>query len=1774
MLRSVILGLFSIAALAAQTSEIAINCGGSAYVGADGKAWSADQFFSGGDVVYSSDSISNTSDLGLYRPARYGLYGDFSYAIPVANGTYNLSLMFAELQYWNKGDRVFNVLVNGAPVLTNFDILAETASRAALTKTFSVTVSTGVLQIAVQGVVKRGILNAIRIVPSTTGSTTTTTTTTTTAGPTTTASTGAPVASINCGGAAFTGVDGTAWTGDQYYSGGDLLYSGYLVTGTQDLALYRTARRGLYGNFGYTIPVPNGSYLLKLRFAELMFSGKGQRVFNVNVNGAAALSNFDILADVAPLAVDDKQFPVSVTDGKIQIDVIGVVGFGIVNGIQVFPATTGTASPALSVSTNTLAFSATAGGGNPAPQPVTVTTTASWSATSNQSWLTVTPGAGSFAAAANVAGLAAGAYSGAITISAAGATGSPQTVDVSLSIASATLPPGVSASPTTLSFAATAGGGNPSGQAITIANTGGGTLNWTATKTQPWLLLGASSGVGPALISVQAFTGSLPAGTYTDIVTISASGAAPAAQIVIVTLTVAPAQTTTTATSASPLISINCGGAAFTGADGTSWTADQYFTGGDLLYSGYTISGTQDLALYRAARRGLYGDFSYTIPVPVGSYTLKLRFAETMFGSKGQRVFNVNVNRSPVLANFDILNDVPSLTADDKQFPVTVTTGAIEIDVIGVVGRGLLSGIQVFPVGGSPAPAVTPALSVSASTLSFSGNAGGANPAGQTVNVTTTASWTATSNQPWLTVTTAASSVGVSANLNGLAAGNYSGAVTVSAAGANGSPQTVNVTLTVAPAVVPTPGIASFSAASANITAGASTTLSWSTSNATGVSIDQGIGAVGASSSIVVSPAATTTYTLSAGNSAGTVMRTVTVTVTAAQVTQTTPPATTSGNTGNTDQWTATSNPPQSPTGGQVLYNGIQLPQAWPPLNSPSQVSRTAPYILNPPSVIPIDLGRQLFVDDFLIAQTNLARVQHQPVMYVGNPVLAPFAQGQDNNNNAFPFSDGVWYDPADHIFKLWYFGGNGNDICYAYSTDGKNWIKPRVADAAVPNTNMVLQIGGGRDSTTVWMDLRDPNPSRKFKAFVYYTPQTTPIIWIYFSPDGIHWTGPQSNTPLSLSDRTTFFRNPFRNVWVESARQKADLPATPNRAEYFARARYYSESADLLNFSPSDPSTSYWTGPEDRDPAYPGSSRPPDLYTLDATPYESLMVGMFNWYYPSDGPELVEIGVGFSRDGFNWVRPTRGAGPNNAFIASTDLPNTWNGYNTQSAGGGFLVVGDQLYFYFSGRNSPHNLESGSTLRQTGLATLRRDGFYSMDAGAAQGVLTTRPVRFAGSHLFVNVADAAGALQVEVLDSTGNVIPQFARVNSAAIAVDKTMQEVTWSSGAIGSLAGQTVQFRFYLTNGSLYSFWVSNSTSGASNGYVAAGGPGYTSDIDTVGAAAGNTTPSGTVALPVISPAGGVFSGAVTVSIASSTSGATIRYTTDGSTPGTASPLYTGPFAVNASMTIKAIASAAGLADSSVALGLFTVQADTTPPSRGSGAPSGTLAFGTTQTTLSLRTGEPAICKYSTVPNTPFGAMTGSFTTPDGIAQSAAVSGLASGIVYSYYVRCQDATGNANPDDFVIGFAIASSGSFTPMYQYVEAESGTLIAPMAAFGSYVATPVDSAGSLSFTVAVPATGSYYLWGKILSVDAGSDSFYVSVDGGPTDVYDTAENLWSTSWQWTKVNGRGSTGQALALNPRIFTLTAGPHTFTFAGRDPNTKLDQVLVTNDVSFVPVR
>lgn len=851
----------------------------------------------------------------------------------------------------------------------------------------------------------------------------------------------------------------------------------------------------------------------------------------------------------------------------------------------------------------------------------------------------------------------------------------------------------------------------------------------------------------------------------------------------------------------------------------------------------------------------------------------------------------------------------------------------------------------------------------------------------------------------------------------------------------------------------------------------------------------------------------------------------------------------------------------------QATYNGIVLPAVFPPKRGATQVFHLPTYITNPPLVIPINIGRQLFIDDFLIDQTNLTRTQHQPVMHSGNPILAP-----DSVDLAvLPFSGGAFFDPTDSLIKMWYYNW-GPGYVYASSKDGVNWDRDRQSSL----------VGGD----TVWLDQFETNPAKRFKAFrVYPGPGIeNGQVKMWNSSNGLTWSA-DPRSFISKSDRTTVFYNPFRKVWVNSDRKDHSMPASSKRGAYSPRVRFYSESPDLTTWTPNDPIETYWTGPDDADPPYGDdpNGEYPELYNLDAVGYESLMVGLFSWFYPGEGyrdyerrgPILVEIGAGFSRDGFQWVRPTRSSA-GKAFIPASNIPNTWNGYNTQSVGGCFLVVGDELWFYFTGRTQKKPNDGAMS---TGLAKLRRDGFYSMDAGSTPGTLTTKPLTFSGKYMFVNVANAGGSLQIEALDGNNNVIAPFTKANSVTISTDRTMQAVTWNGVSdLSSLIGRQVKFRFTLTNGSLYSFWVTPDTSGASRGYVAAGGPGFSGPTDTVGSAAGFPgAQAGTVAKPQITPDAGSFNGGVTVTMSSSTPGASIRYTTDGSQPTSSSTLYTGAISVTVNRTIKAIAIASGLTSSVVTTASYIINPDVNP-SRVFGLPSGTQPFGTSSTNLGLQTNTPATCKYDTSPNVPYASMAKSFSSSDGRVHSAPISGLQNGSLYNYYVKCRTPFGASNPDDYLITFAVApSSSSPAPYSLYMEAEAGQIVAPMviasdanAKGGQYVISQTPEQGAVSLGFSVPVTGDYIVWARIMAQDGNRDSLYVAIDNGPTDVFDEAQQRWSSNWQWNKVNGRDN-GNAMQVNPRIFTLAAGSHTLHFRGREVS-GLDRVFITNSLSAVP--
>ena len=545
------------------------------------------------------------------------------------------------------------------------------------------------------------------------------------------------------------------------------------------------------------------------------------------------------------------------------------------------------------------------------------------------------------------------------------------------------------------------------------------------------------------------------------------------------------------------------------------------------------------------------------------------------------------------------------------------------------------------------------------------------------------------------------------------------------------------------------------------------------------------------------------------------------------------------------------------PPGGDVLYNGIGLPLRWPPqeMNPDSWRPMPVPYLQSLPEVIPIDVGRQLFVDDFLIEYTDLKRDFHQPVKYEGNPVLKPETEVEMNQGYcpmAAPFSDGCFYDPADNLFKLWYMAGWFDGTALATSSDGIHWRRPELD--VVPGTNLVLPRRDTRDGVSFWIDHDAKDPAERFKMYRYERAgkigEKLSAVggFILTSPDGAHWNwhGKIGKT----GDNSTFFYNPFRKQWVFTVRT-VGRPAPPWAVDPWSRrsrgrARSYWENEEFLaaldGWDGYDPV--FWLGADqlDRKRENYDIGREPQLYKVDAVGYESLMLGLLQVHYgPPNSecakggfPKLTELQLAFSRDGFHWDRSCR-----ETFIGATLQRDSWERAYVHSVGGVCNLVDDKLYFYYtafqgdeSNRNPLPQWSGMYANASTGVAVLRRDGFASM-AAAEEGILLTRLVKFRGKHLFINVE--GDRLSAEVCQEDGTPVPGFTRGDCVPVSKDSTKHLIVWKDAdSLESLAGKPLRFKFYLTKSRIYAFWVSQNRLGASGGATAAGGPGLRGNWDT----------------------------------------------------------------------------------------------------------------------------------------------------------------------------------------------------------------------------------------------------------------------------------------------------------------------------------------------------
>jgi hypothetical protein len=314
---------------ASQDIRILTGLANGSYTDRFGRIWEPDRYFEGGETFDApGHAITAARDPRLFRSRREGT---FTYNIPLAPGVYEMRLYFSETLYGENNvagggetSRIFNVLANGAPLLTAFDVIGEVGASTADVRAFKgiSPAADGQLHLRFEPQTNPAIVSAIEITPGVAGKMRT-----------------IRIASRDH---PYTDKQGRTWAADDCSIGGQLVMRPKPVPNFEDPELLRGER---FGNLAYVLPVPPGHYTVNLYFAEAWFGpgnfaggGIGSRAFDILCNGVAFRRGFDIFREaggsgrglIVPMHGVEPN-----PQGKITINLLPVHNYASLNALEV-----------------------------------------------------------------------------------------------------------------------------------------------------------------------------------------------------------------------------------------------------------------------------------------------------------------------------------------------------------------------------------------------------------------------------------------------------------------------------------------------------------------------------------------------------------------------------------------------------------------------------------------------------------------------------------------------------------------------------------------------------------------------------------------------------------------------------------------------------------------------------------------------------------------------------------------------------------------------------------------------------------------------------------------------------------------------------------------------------------------------------------------------------------------------------------------------------------------------------------------------------------------------------------------------------------------------------------------------------------------------------------------------------------------------------------------------------------------------------------------------
>jgi len=483
---------------------------------------------------------------------------------------------------------------------------------------------------------------------------------------------------------------------------------------------------------------------------------------------------------------------------------------------------------------------------------------------------------------------------------------------------------------------------------------------------------------------------------------------------------------------------------------------------------------------------------------------------------------------------------------------------------------------------------------------------------------------------------------------------------------------------------------------------------------------------------------------------------------------------------------------------------------------------------------LPVTRDRFLFLDDRHVqSMCGVRRNFHQLQRLTRDRLIVP---DRPTDLMIMSIQGSVLRDTRDNSLHMWHQAlrfkrdGMHTHACYARSADGVHWDKPELGvleiDGCTAHNVVMRGLEGNMPGVNIVHCPDESDANRRLRRLV----QTTAGTAIAYSADGIHWTqepypgfhAAHGATMLYDCQRKRYIARNTQLVRKGPFLRRVPMMATSNDGAHWSEWRAAMECDELDDklvverLEKRRAVLSYGIPEHFHE----------QIGSMFYFNYADLLIGLpqmfdccgYDEWKGTPGGRLsarddsvthIQLTWCYGDDVTDWRRPAA-----REPLLPIGEPPQWDcGFHTLSDSP--VRMGDELWFYYGGCDASQQhplftLDDGWTFQQgdvasgISVATLRLDGFASLDADRQGGQVTTEPLAFDGERVLLNAVSYHG-LAAEVLDEAGQAIPGFEADQCVPIRGDSVRHEVRFKKADVSRLKGKNIRLRLKMSGVMLF---------------------------------------------------------------------------------------------------------------------------------------------------------------------------------------------------------------------------------------------------------------------------------------------------------------------------------------------------------------------------------